>query len=97
LTIKEVRRFEARQQGEQLVEAIRRAVSGVPADLREDVMQEMFLAALDGELDLSNIESAVHFYRKRINRLSANRFKFVSLDQPIAGTKGLTYAERLAG
>lgn len=69
----------------------------LPDDLRADIAQEMALAALDGEFDLSEVAKHVSFYRRKIYRLSANRFKFVSLSSPIPGTTKLTYADTLVG
>lgn len=95
LTMKEARRFKARLMGEELTDAIRRAVSDLPPDLREEIMQEMAVAALDGELGLSDIRNAVPFYRRKVMRQVSNRFKFISIDQP--NKDGLFYADLLAG
>jgi len=69
----------------------------LPFDVREDVMQETAVAALDGEFDLSEMARMVPYYRRRINRLSSDRFRFVSLSQPIPYSNGLTYADVIAG
>ncbi|HKQ06810.1 MAG TPA: hypothetical protein VJ464_16870 [Blastocatellia bacterium] len=95
--MKAVHQFEARLAGDELLPMIERAVSRVADELREEVAQEMAIAALSGELSLSDIKSAVPFYRRKVSRQMADRFKFVSLDAVIPGQDGLTYADRLAG
>lgn len=98
LKIREGRTVEALALGDNLLETIRRNLpKGWQSDLREDIAQEMALAALDGEFDLSELPRVVHVYRRKINRLSANKFKFVSIDQIIPNTNGLTIGETLAG
>jgi hypothetical protein len=98
IPIRARRRLLALLRWKELLEEIKRAMStSLPPDVREEVTQELALAALDGELDLSNIKSAVPFYRRKVSRQMADRFKFVSLDQIILGTDRLTYADRLAG
>jgi transposase-like protein len=91
------RRYLASLRWEEAFEVIRHALANVPPDLREEIMQEMMLAALDGRFDLSDIKSMIPFYRRKVMRQTADRFRFVSLDQPIPNTEGLTYADALAG
>lgn len=97
-TIRQARKQEAAQLDAKLLDAIREALPGsLPRDLRDDITQEMAVAALDGALDLADLKNQVATYRRRINQLSANRWQFVSLSQPIPGTNGLTYGETIAG
>lgn len=97
LSIRQLRAFKAQLEGAELYEAIARAVASLPPDVREEVTQEMAVAALQGEIDLSDIASMVAFYRRKVMRQMGDRYKFVSLDQPIPGTERLTYAAQLAG
>jgi hypothetical protein len=71
--------------------------SYIPADVREDVTQESALAALSGEFDLSELALIISHCRRRINRLTSGRCKFISLDAPIPGVERVTYTEALAG
>ena len=81
-----------------LMEMILRAIpKSLPDDLRADIAQEMAVGALDGDFDLSDLGKYVAFYRRKIYRLSANRFKFISIDSVIPGTTKLTYADTLVG
>jgi hypothetical protein len=93
---RERRRYLAWIRWEQVLEAINQAAQALPPDMREEVIQEMALASLDGSLDLVDIPRAVPFYRSRVSR-QADRYRFVSLDQPLGYEGGLTYAELLAG
>lgn len=96
IPIRARRRLLASLRWEETLDAIQRAVpTGLPPDVREEVIQEMALAALEGEIKLGDIARAVAFYRRKVSRQMADRFKFVSIDQPDAD--GLTYADRLAG
>jgi hypothetical protein len=92
------RRQRAGQMGDELLELIR---SKVPYylryEIREDVIQELIVAVLSGEVDLSELPKVIPFYARRIYRLSANRFNSVPLDTIIPGTERLTYADLLAG
>jgi hypothetical protein len=90
------RQEEARKMDTGLLDIINRVL---PYSLpnREDVAQELALGAISGEFDLSDLPRMVPFYRRKINRLSANPFRFVSISQPIPDTNGLTIADTLAG
>jgi len=97
-TARETRQQQARQLDAALLDLIRAALpAGLPADLREEVMQETAVAALGGEFDLSEMARLVKHCRRKINRLNADRFRFVSLSQPIPNSNGLTYSDVIAG
>jgi hypothetical protein len=93
---RERRRYLAALRWEQILEAIRKATGDLPPDMREEVIQEMALASLDGSLDQVDIPRSVPFYRRRVSR-QADRYRVVSIDQPLGYEGGLTYAELLAG
>jgi len=93
---RERRRYLAALRWEQVMEAIRKATEVLPLDIREEVIQEMALAALDGSLDPADINRAAPFYRRKVSR-QTDRFRVVSLDQPVGYEGGATYAELLAG
>jgi hypothetical protein len=93
---REKRRYLVSLKWDQVLEAITEATAQLPADVREEVIQEMALAALTGDLDLACIPRTVPFYRRKVSRQMTDRFRVVSLDQPI-GADGMTYGELLAG
>jgi len=96
--IRQARQQRAAQLNASLLDLISAALPDyLPFDLRQDVMQETAVAALDGEFDLSEMARMVPYYRRRINRLSSDRFRFVSLSQPMPNTNGVTYGDVIAG
>lgn len=93
----EYRRW-ARRLGDSLLDLIRGNVpEGLPPDIREEVTQEIALAALLGELDLSDLPAAGVCFRRKVYARQMTRWRFVPLDAPIPGTRGLTYADALPG
>jgi hypothetical protein len=96
--IRESRQLEAFMMGAALDTMVRAVIpNNLSGDVRDDLRQELELAALEGDFDLSDLAVMVPFYLRKIYRLSANRFKFVSLSSIIPGTKNLTYADTLIG
>lgn len=76
--------------------AINRAVPlRLPAHVRDDVLGEMVLAVLEGELDLDAVPAKAREYLRRYDRAS-ERWKLVSLDAPIAGTDDLRLNDTLS-
>jgi hypothetical protein len=69
----------------------------LPLEIREELQQELVMAALAGEFDLSELDQAITTYRRKVNRESLTGFGYVSLDAVIPQTNGLTYADTLAG
>jgi hypothetical protein len=69
----------------------------LPLEIREELQQELVMAALAGEFELSELDAAVALYRRKVNRESLTGFAYVSLDAVIPQTNGLTYADTLAG
>jgi len=96
--LRQARQLEALMIGAALSTMVNAVVpSYLSADVKDDLRQEMTLAALEGDFDLSDLARMVPYYQRRIYRLSANRFKFVSLSSVIPGTTNLTYADTLVG
>ena len=95
---KQRRRQQAARLGGDLLGVIDAALpGGLWGELREELRQEMTLAALSGELDLASVGAAVTFYRRKVQRQMADPYRHVSLDAPISGDEGLTWADKLAG
>ena len=69
----------------------------LPELIREDICQEIALAALRGDADITNLSPAIAVYKKKINGLTSNRFQFISVDMPLPGTDGLKLADVLVG
>ncbi|MEN3335656.1 MAG: hypothetical protein V7641_5021 [Blastocatellia bacterium] len=96
--IRRARQSAARSHGAALLDVVAGALPrNLPADLREDVAQEMALAALAGDFDLSDLARMVPYYQRQMSKLRVTDFSVVSLDAVIAGAGHLTYGETLAG
>jgi hypothetical protein len=66
---------------------VSRAVSSaLPRFMRDDVIQSMLLAVLEGELLLGNVGARVKDYLAGYNR-QYDTFKTLSLDAPMGGTE----------
>jgi transposase-like protein len=92
------RKQQARALGSDLLTIIDSNLSkAIPADLREDIAQEIALDALCGKFDLKDLPQAVPRYRRKIYGQQLTGYRFVSLDAPIRNTDGLTYADSIAG
>jgi transposase-like protein len=98
LTPQQQRQHRARLQMEQLPALIEQKLpKNLPLEIREELQQELVMAALAGEFDLSELDQAITTYRRKVNRESLTGFGYVSLDAVIPQTNGLTYADTLAG
>ncbi|HJQ26892.1 MAG TPA: hypothetical protein VKA60_23460 [Blastocatellia bacterium] len=84
--------------GDELLSVIAPVViAKAPPDLHDDLIQEIALAALEGNVDPLNVAASLATYRSRINRLSSDTKKFVPIDSTVPGTNRLTYADVLVG
>lgn len=80
----------------ELFRAVNQAVSAnLPPHVRDDVIQNMILAILEGELTLSEVRSKSRQYLRDYDR-ATERWKTVSVDQTIAGTEDLKLLDRLS-
>jgi hypothetical protein len=85
--IRQRRRRAARRQGARLLDQVRAVVpSNLPEDLREDVIQELALAALRGQVEPLAMSTAVPQALRRVRSLMAKPFNHVYLDHPLPGT-----------
>jgi transposase-like protein len=92
------RQYAAQRQAEQLPALIEQKLPrNLPVEIREELQQELVVAALAGDFELSELEAAVARFRRKVNRESLTGFGYVSLDAVIPQTNGLTYADTLAG
>jgi len=69
----------------------------LPPEVREEMIQELAVAALAGEFELSQLDEMVTRFRRKVYRESLTGFAYVSLDAGIPNTEGLTLADRLVG
>ncbi|HKS42159.1 MAG TPA: hypothetical protein VJX74_16195, partial [Blastocatellia bacterium] len=77
----------AQAKGDDLLDFLNAAIpSHTPFDIREELKQEMALAALNGELDLNDLKNEMRAYRTRVYGNQANRFKHLFIDHPLPGT-----------
>jgi hypothetical protein len=96
--VRQARAEQAASLGDELLPTVQAIVQQkLPPDMCEDVQQELIVAALEGEIDLSNITAQLPTYRRRINRLSSHTRRFISIDATVPGTNHLTYADTLIG
>jgi transposase-like protein len=92
------RQHQAQLQCEQLPALIEEKLpKNLPLEIREELQQELVVAALAGDFELSELDAAVARFRRKVNRESLTGFGYVSLDAVIPQTNGLTYADTLAG
>jgi transposase-like protein len=92
------RQHEVSKQAEQLPSLIEQKLpKNLPLEIREELQQELVMAALAGDFELSELDAAVARFRRKVNRESLTGFGYVSLDAVIPQTNGLTYADTLAG
>jgi transposase-like protein len=97
-TPQQQRQHEIRQQAEQLPALIEQKLpKNLPVEIREELQQELVLAALAGEFELSELDQVIINYRRKVYRQSLTGFAYVSLDAVIPHTEGLTYGDTLAG
>lgn len=76
--------------------AAERAVpAGYPRWIRDDVISDIVLAVLEGEITIEQIATRARKYITRHYAEFADR-KTLSLDAPIPGLDGVTYLDRLA-
>jgi hypothetical protein len=91
------RQHRARLLGNSSPQMIDESVSkSIPPDIREDLTQELVLAALCGELDLSEMPKVIARFRRKVYGQLLTGFRYVSLNAPIPHTDGLTYADLIA-
>ena len=89
-------RFRAALSQNEIYAAVNAAVPlGLPSHVRDDVLGEMVLAVLEGELDLDAVPAKAREYLRRYDRAS-ERWKLVSLDTPIAGTDDLRLVDMMS-
>jgi hypothetical protein len=69
----------------------------LPPEVREEMIQELAVAVLAGEFELSQLDEMVTRFRRKVYRESLTGFAYVSLDAGIPNTEGLTLADRLVG
>jgi transposase-like protein len=98
LSSEQERQNDMRRQAGRLSDLIEEKLpKNLPLEIREELQQELVMAALAGEFELSELDAAVALYRRKVNRESLTGFAYVSLDAVIPQTNGLTYADTLAG
>jgi hypothetical protein len=66
----------------------------LPRHVRDDVTSDIVVAILEGRLQLSQLATKAQKYLAAHN-YTFDRFGSFSLDEPIPGTDGLTYSDRL--
>ena len=97
-TLQQQRQHEVRQQAEQLPALIdQKLPKTLPVEIRQELQQELVMAALSGEFELSELEQVITLYRRKVYRESLTGFGYISLDAVIPHTEGLTLADTLAG
>jgi hypothetical protein len=74
-----------------------RLPGNLSSEEREDARHELLVAMLEGSIGVTPTRREVSQVTLAARGLTANRFKFVSLDAPIQGTDGLTRADLLIG
>lgn len=83
---------------ESLSEQIERAVPRtLPAEIRDEVCQELALLLLTREITLPQLPKAVRDYTKKFYNDYQSKFGPISIDTPIFGDEGLTLADVLEG
>ncbi|WP_210212368.1 hypothetical protein, partial [Mesorhizobium sp. M4B.F.Ca.ET.049.02.1.2] len=87
--------LQANHSPEALMKAVYAAIpAALPKFIRDEVAGEMMLAVLEGKLQMDGIRRSVAEHLRRYNKVY-DRFKFLSLDAPMAGTEDLRRIDTL--
>jgi hypothetical protein len=71
--------------------------SGTPAELRDEIAQQMAVEILSGDLAYALLRAQAREIKRKMNRSYHNHFKYRSLSQPLGGNDdGLTLGDTLA-
>jgi hypothetical protein len=98
LSNRERRRYTASLRWLEITEIISQALPKyLEAEIREEIEQEIMVAALNGDFNLRELPEIVRTRWRKIKRQQQDLYKFVSLDQIIPGTDSLTIGDTLAG
>jgi hypothetical protein len=69
---------------------------GFPHDIRGDLCQDLVVAVLSGETTVDNIPDVIAKYARNARKFLPDRWKNVSIDEPIPGTDGLRLEDILS-
>lgn len=69
---------------------------GIPHDIKGDLCQDLVVAVLSGETTVENIPEVIAKYAREARKFLPDRWKHVSIDEPIPGTDGLRLEDILA-
>lgn len=73
----------AKTEGSEIVLAVNEAIPRwIPEQLRADICQDMIVAIISGELDLSDLNAKASSYIKKMYRVYPTRYGAISLDSP---------------
>ena len=98
LSLQQQRQHKVQLQQEDLLTLIEEKLPReLPLEVREEMIQELAVAALAGEFELSQLDEMVTRFRRKVYGQSLTGFGYVSLDAGIPNTEGLTLADTLAG
>jgi transposase-like protein len=98
LSLRQQRQHKVQLQQEHLLPLIAGKVpKELPPEVREEMIQELAVAVLAGEFELSQLDEMVTRFRRKVYRESLTGFAYVSLDAGIPNAEGLTLADTLAG
>jgi hypothetical protein len=81
---------------DELCRKVRAICESVPADTRESVFHEMVADLLAGDVTLAELEKARPQYVRRHRAAFDNRFRDVSINQPLNGNDGLCLIDTIS-
>lgn len=79
-----------------LIAKVNRAVAGLPPQVRGDVAQDMILGVLSGDVSKDDLMANAKKYITRYYGSYDNRFACLSFDQPVPGTDGQQWADKIS-
>jgi hypothetical protein len=83
----ETRGSEKTQRQPRMCSKVRAVCEAVPADIRDSVVNEMVADLMAGDVTLAELEKTRPQYVKRHRAAFDNRFRDVSIDQPLPGPR----------
>lgn len=91
------RRRAAERQGADMLKHIAALIpAAFPREMRDDILQDVALAVIEGGASMGEMPAAISAAIKRYRKLHPGKFGPISLDAPIAGTDGLRLIDVLA-